>query len=245
MKKTLIVTSLLTVGFCCWCALSPRYVFPKRIFLSLASDSLPDIRYEKNIRLTQARYDSLQQCIIRDKGRLAVQSEDSVRKYFQQTLYYKMIPYWLGTPWDFNGYTAIPGQGEVACGYLVSTTLKQMGVNVNRYKLAQQYSHGIVKSLCQHDSVFTNKNKMLTHIQSQPDDIWIVGLDNHVGFLFKEGSHIRFVHSTFVSPACVCDERAEVSEVLASSNVYVVGSLLHHNNLMKKWLTGQAVVIVP
>ncbi len=243
MKKILIITLSLTIALCCWCALAPKYTFPKRILYTLGKDSLPDIRYEKDTQLTPQRYVKLQQRITADRAKLTAQSKDSVNRYFHQTLYDKMLPYWLGTTWDYNGYTAIPGQGTVACGYFITTTLKQMGINVNRYKLAQQYSHSIVKSLCQKDTVFYEEQKMLAHLRSQPDDVWIVGLDNHVGYLFKTGNEIRFVHSTFVSPGCVCDERAESSDVLASSNAYVVGSLLNNNNLMKKWLSGQEVLI--
>jgi len=244
MKKLLLAAFILTTGFCCWCAMSPQHKSPMLVLSSLITkDSIPDIRYERDTTLTPALYTKLQQRITLDRTKLSAQSKDSVNRYFQHTLYQKMIPYWLGTTWDFNGYTAIPGEGTVACGYFVTTTLRHMGVNLNRYKLAQQYSHSIVKSLCQHDTVFTNEEKMFAHLKTKPDDIWVVGLDNHVGFLFKSGDEIRFVHSTYVDPGCVCDERAESSAVLATSKVYVIGSLLHNNNLMKKWLEGQAVMI--
>lgn len=243
MKKLLIAVLIMTTGFCCWCALAPSTSLPKRMLATMLHDSIPDIRYERDTTLTATRYTKLQQRITADRLKLVEQSKDSVRRYFLETLYEKMVPYWIGTPWDFNGYTAVPGEGQVACGYLVSTTLKHMGVNVNRYKLAQQYSHGIVRSLCQHDSVFTNKEKMLTYLKSRPDDAWVVGLDNHVGYLFTFGKEVRFVHSSFVSPGCVIDEGAESSLVLNSSEIYVVGSLMHNNNLMKKWLEGQVVVI--
>ena len=57
---------------------------------------------------------------------------------FENYLVNEIIPHWYGTEWDFNGYTAVPNQGVIACGYFVSTTLLHMGINVNRYKMAQQ-----------------------------------------------------------------------------------------------------------
>src|SRR6478609_2933662 len=156
MKKFILAALILATGLCCWCALAPKNATTRRILSALRNDSIPDIRYEHDSSLTAERYANLQQEITRDRLKLSAQSKDSIYRYFQQTLYQKMVPYWLGTTWDFNGYTAIPGQGTVACGYFVSTTLRHMGVNVNRYKLAQQYSHAIVKSLCQHDTIFTS-----------------------------------------------------------------------------------------
>src|SRR6188474_3208784 len=39
---------------------------------------------------------------------------------------------WLGTPWDFYGTTQTPGKGKIACGYFVTTLLRDMGASVNR-----------------------------------------------------------------------------------------------------------------
>src|SRR5690606_907796 len=66
---------------------------------------------------------------------------DSVMEVFTLKLLNEIIPYWYGTEWDFEGHTAIPNEGKIACGYFVSTTLRDMGLNINRYKLAQQ--HGL------------------------------------------------------------------------------------------------------
>ena len=63
---------------------------------------------------------------------------DSVKKSFTELLLNKIIPYWYGTTWSFNGHTSKPNQGEIACGYFVSTTLKDMGLKLNRYCLAQK-----------------------------------------------------------------------------------------------------------
>ena len=63
---------------------------------------------------------------------------DSVSEIFTKKLLSDIIPYWYGTEWDFNGYTSQPQKGKIACGYFVSTTLRDMGLNLNRYELAKK-----------------------------------------------------------------------------------------------------------
>ncbi len=64
------------------------------------------------------------------------------------TLIDSIFPAWYDTPWDFNGISNVPGEGEIACGYFVSTTLKHAGFNLNRYKLAQQGANEIATAIC-------------------------------------------------------------------------------------------------
>ena len=42
----------------------------------------------------------------------------------------EMMRCWLGTPWDFNGTCETPGSGKIACGYFVSTILRDAGFQV-------------------------------------------------------------------------------------------------------------------
>lgn len=60
------------------------------------------------------------------------------KKLFEKALVNHIFPYWYGTKWSFNGHTQIPNQGSISCGYFVSTTLSDVGVNVERISLAQQ-----------------------------------------------------------------------------------------------------------
>ncbi|WP_346883237.1 hypothetical protein [uncultured Algibacter sp.] len=53
---------------------------------------------------------------------------DSASHYIYSKLINDIVPHWYGTTWDFNGHTNIPNQGDIACGYFVSTTLKHIGV---------------------------------------------------------------------------------------------------------------------
>lgn len=58
-----------------------------------------------------------------------------------------LFPIWSGTPWNFYGTTETPQEGHIACGYFVSTLMRDAGFDVERVKLAQQASEYIVKTL--------------------------------------------------------------------------------------------------
>ena len=44
----------------------------------------------------------------------------------------QIAPEWMGTPWDFYGTTQQPGRGKIACGYFVTTVLRDAGVRLRR-----------------------------------------------------------------------------------------------------------------
>jgi len=168
---------------------------------------------------------------------------DSTALFLHEALVGNVFPFWYGTAWDFNGISNEPQHGQIACGYFVSTTLKHCGVNLNRYKVAQQYSHSIVKTLCTDVSTFTDVEKLLSDISSKPNQLYVVGLDNHVGFISNQNGKITFVHSTFVGDVCVITENASESLVLKNSNVYVLGNLSGNDTLLLNWLKATPVVV--
>jgi ABC-type uncharacterized transport system auxiliary subunit len=71
----------------------------------------------------------------------------------------KILPYWFGTTWDFNGTSQQPGEGAIACGYFVTTLLRDMDYSLNRVKLAQCASGKIISSL-----VSKNHHKNFSHL---------------------------------------------------------------------------------
>ncbi len=170
-------------------------------------------------------------------------SQQSPDTAFYQALT-QLWPAWYGTTWDFNGYTHKPRKGMIACGYFVSTTLRDAGMKLNRYDLAKLYSHAICTNICG-DSVqdFFDISEMVEHIESRPNDIYIVGLDNHVGFLQKQGKNVFFVHSNYLDPVAVTKEIALESEALNSSRRYVLGSILRNKAILVKWRNGQEIFI--
>ena len=64
-------------------------------------------------------------------------SLDEKSQHFSNIIIKKIVPYWYGTKWDFNGTSRIPGQGSIAYGYFVTTILEDAGINLSRNRLAQ------------------------------------------------------------------------------------------------------------
>lgn len=100
--------------------------------------------------------------------------QNSIRKEAQQYLLHQLttavFPAWYGTPWDFNGISETPGEGLIACGYFVSTTLKQVGFNLNRYRVAQADATTIAKTLCLPVKTFRAFDHLKAYLAQQPDN---------------------------------------------------------------------------
>lgn len=163
-------------------------------------------------------------------------------KLLYKNLTDSVFPAWYGTPWDFNGTSNIPGEGKIACGYFVSTTLKHVGFNLNRYKLAQQASSIIVKEVCGKNMMnrFHSQQSIFDHLKDKKNGLFIVGLDFHVGFLAVENSEVYFVHSDYINDKVV-KELAEESAAFQSSEAYVLGEITNNSVLIKEWLNGEKI----
>jgi hypothetical protein len=151
-----------------------------------------------------------------------------------------IIPYWYGTPWDFNGITRTPGTGQIACGYFVTTVLQDAGIILERAGLAQLASSEIIKALCvghTYDWISgKTREQFLEGMKAKPEGIYIVGLDNHIGFLQHTAAADWFIHASYLDPVCVVKEKAGASKVLAASKVFVVGQFSPSRALVESWL---------
>lgn len=216
------------------------YSYKKDFFIVENTESTKSLDEVKDITnsstYTETRL-KIKESLIKAAGRF----DDSLGEHLSKIMSDNIFPYWYGTAWDYNGITEIPGSGKIACGYFVSTTLKHVGFNLNRYKLSQLYSHAIVKTLCKDLYIYHSVEKVVSHLMLSEDRLYVVGLDNHVGFLLKEGEDIYFIHSTYLSPGCVVKERAEVSAALNTSSKYVLGNLSGNDEILKKWVKGEVI----
>lgn len=156
----------------------------------------------------------------------------------------QLWPAWYGTTWDFNGYSFKPREGEIACGYFVSTTLRDAGMKLNRYDLAKLYSHAICNNVCEEVQEYNKLDDVISYIQSEPTDIYIVGLDSHVGFLIKEKNDVFFVHSNYIGEGKVTKEAANNSEALKGSTRYILGSILRNKAILNKWRNGEQIMFL-
>ena len=172
-------------------------------------------------------------------------SVSASKNYIYTQLIDNIFPKWYGTEWDYNGYSNQPKKGQIACGYFVTTTLKHIGFNLNRYKLAQQYSHSIVNTLCNNVQQIGNNDtiKLFSYINSKPNQLYIVGLDNHVGFISKEDKGIYFIHSSYLDPVAVIKEKAAFSDALLSSSLFVLGHFSENEEMVISWLTKKGISI--
>jgi hypothetical protein len=156
-----------------------------------------------------------------------------------------LFPAWYGTAWDFNGTTEVPRQGKIACGYFVSTVLRDAGYKVERVRLAQQASENIILSLTTDPFVRRFRRvaigDFVSAVKEWGPGIYIVGLDVHVGFIVNTGDEVYFIHSSYVDPYTVVKEKAVESRILVSSNYRVLGKVFADDRFISNWLAGNAI----
>lgn len=245
-----VIVFVLVCNACSGGGIKPEAV--KAQITNTTSDSLNYADY--GIQLKPATdYNSAKAAITRQRTALQIAyhanqvSLDSVSRYFTKAFVNTIIPHWYGTKWSFEGHTSVPGTGEIACGYLVSTTLNHCGVNINRYKVAQQTPYNEALTYACGDSVYVTAsaaevNSMI--LQSQfAEGLYFVGLSgSHVGLLLKRGERIFFIHSDYVDGKTVIEDAA-TSQVLAYYNRFYITALSGNQIFIKKWLANEAIVI--
>ncbi len=168
---------------------------------------------------------------------------DSISSIFSEKLLNEIIPHWYGTPWSFSGYTSIPNNGKTGCSYFVSTTLKDMDLNIDRYKLAQQTPENEANSIA-----ILPKNIQKFELQNPYEEIklmlqkietgfYFVGLSNHVGYLYISSSGKYFIHSNYID-GYVMVENAEYSNAFISS-IYFISKISGNREFINKWITNE------
>jgi hypothetical protein len=170
---------------------------------------------------------------------------EKARRVFVSSIDQNIFPFWYGTDWDFNGVTETPREGKIACGYFVTTVLRDAGLRLSRVSLAQQASENIIKSLTTASFIkrFHNESieKFVDEVKKSGEGLYIVGLDIHVGFILNDGEEIYFIHSSYVEPSEVIREKAVESPILSSSKYRVIGKISADDQLIAKWLNQTAI----
>ena len=168
------------------------------------------------------------------------------RTIVTEAIYKKIFSSWYGTPWDFNGTTEVPQQGKIACGYFVSTVLRDAGWRVQRVRLAQQPSENIILSLTTDPYVRRFRrvpvSDFVSSVKEWGTGLYLVGLDIHTGFIVNTGSEVYFIHSSYVEPYTVVREKAIESKILAASNYRVLGRITGDPLFIEKWLLKKEIV---
>lgn len=173
---------------------------------------------------------------------------DSVKRTFGKQLTDRIIPYWYGTGWSFGGHTAVPKTGKIACGYFISTTLKDMGLNLNRYKLAQKSPIDEAKALSFGAEIKTiaheDPEQALAQINKHiKKGVYFIGFDTgHVGFLVKKRGKLFLVHSNYLAPVSVCIEPAETAKIFKTYTKFHLLDISNNGKLIEKWLNNEVVL---
>lgn len=177
-----------------------------------------------------------------EKDRIVGQARAAVVR----TIYTEMFPNWYGTAWDFNGTTEVPRQGKIACGYFVTTVLRDAGWKVQRARLAQQASENIVLSLTSEPYIKRFRriaiDDFIRTVKEWGAGIYVVGLDIHTGFIVNSGDEVYFVHASYGEPLAVVKERALDSKILQASKYRVLGRITADDEFIAKWLLRKEIV---
>ncbi|MCF8307257.1 MAG: hypothetical protein K9G57_17200 [Ignavibacteriales bacterium] len=205
-------------------------------FLTLSAQNIPYKQKKAQIIIIQDSLKNLHNNSDNDKS----VAEQKIAKKLIEIIYNEIIPYWYGRPWAFHGATQNPDSGSIACGYFVTTILRDSGFNLERVKLAQQASEIIIRSLVDNSNIRKYRNmklsRMLEDIKNDGAGVYVVGLDIHTGFIVNDGTEIWFIHSSYQDPFCVIKEKAGESFILGSSAYRVTGNLTVDTNLLSKWV---------
>ena len=158
------------------------------------------------------------------------------------TISEKLFMYWYGTPWSFEGHSRIPATGSIACGYFVTTLLKQSGLNLNRFRMAQVASETMIKSINRNRNIKRFRGvtikEFVDKVKQWGGGLYIVGLDNHTGFILNSKNQVYFIHASYRKPFKVVKEKAIESSILRDSRYRVLGKLFIDDPLVLEWLNG-------
>ncbi len=204
----------------------------------------PKVRVSKKPEMATINYDSCKNVILitkqNQKTRWPKISKHEKEKIFTSSVTETIIPAWIGTAWDFNGTSEKPQNGNIACGYFVTTILRDAGLSLARVKLAQCASEQMITSLVQSKYIqrFSQVKieDFIKSIQEQGYGLYIVGLDNHTGFIYNDGNDIYFIHSTFIGTRNVQKENAATSWILEKSKYKVLGKISADEKVLERWI---------
>jgi hypothetical protein len=188
-------------------------------------------------QIQKVDYTIFKQQVAFDKRKLKDSSTKAVSNFLYNVLSEDIYHYWKGTPWDFNGTTQKPGEGNIACGYFITNTLSDLSFKIQRTKLAQVVSSEMISTLCVDVKRFSDFEKFAAYVNSQAlNTVYIVGLDFHTGYVLHDSSGSYFMHSNYINNAGVIKEQLDKAQALIHNKCFVVGSLSNNALLLKKWV---------
>jgi len=166
---------------------------------------------------------------------------DTTQRHLRRIIIEDLFDFWYGTDWAYSGTTEVPQSGKIACGYFVTTILRDAGFQLERKKLAQQASEKIIKTLIDEKHIQRHRHVKIKEftekVDARGDGLYLVGLDTHIGFMVVENGEAAFIHSSRANwQGGVKNEIPTKSKVLIKSKYRIVGKLLPNESVTDKWL---------
>lgn len=220
-------------------------------FLQAPLDSIavaiapPANKYQKTLWELQLQQEDFQLAYDRAKNEAEKKEViEASRQHIFDNIQDQLYPYWKGTQWAYSGTTETPRKGKIACGYFVSTILRDVGFEVERVNLARQASEKIVKTFAAEKDIQRFRHKTIksfvNSVIAMGDGLYIVGLDTHVGMMLVENGKAQFLHSAKSLRWGIQAENPLKSKVLKKSKYRIVGKALS-DEMVLKWLTGKKI----
>ena len=214
------------------------------LVLFISCDQTKKQEAAATVHLTKINYDSCKIAVgIIKRNNKAAWTKFSLKqkeRLFAKIVVETIIPGWIGTTWNFNGTTQTPQQGGIACGYFVTTVLRDAGLNLARVKLSQCASEQMILALVQPKYVQRFRNvtmdKFMGPIIQQGFGLYVVGLDNHTGFIYNDGEEIYFIHSSYVGTGAVQKDKAATNWILEKSKYKVLGKISADEKVLERWM---------
>jgi hypothetical protein len=196
----------------------------------------------KEPHLDAARYPAELDSIRIVKKRLRKEKADltTLENNFVRVMTRRIFPYWYGTKWNFYGTAERPGAGSIACGYFVTTTLRDAGVPIQRSRLAQCPSEEMIRKLTDKKYIHHLSDLSITEFEKKLEKLgrglYIIGLDTHTGFIQISKHGNFFIHSSGRYPFQVVKEKISEAGILADSKYRVVGKISSDEVFLRKWV---------
>lgn len=165
---------------------------------------------------------------------------EEIKNYLVQIIGSDFFKYWQNTPWDFNGITTDPQEGSIACGFFVTTVLRDVGIQLNRHGLAVCPSLQMMKTLTSSKEIRNlsrfNYSQFCDWLEKYGKSVFIVGLDYHTGFIVNDGDEVWFIHSNYINKVGVVKEKVTQSQALQVSKTRYVVCLSDSKKFLENWL---------
>ena len=84
----------------------------------------------------------------------------------------------------------------------------------------------MIKKICKDIKYFGKRQDLENYLLSKDkNQVYIVGLDFHTGFITRENQDTYFIHSNYIKNKGVTKELTQTSKALNASKTFMIGTL--------------------